>query len=65
MKKKIVLEFEDDELAALEELSKQEFRDIEQQAAHVIRQELERRGILKTVKIVEGKTEKKFLRLDE
>ena len=65
MNKKIILNFEEDEISALEKLAKMEFRDIEGQVAHLIRNELERRGLLEVKIVTEGKTEKKFIRLDE
>jgi len=66
MKKKIVLEFEDDELDALRKLAGMKFCGMEQAAMGMIRRELEERGFLKVEMLMEDKkTGKKYRRLDE
>lgn len=43
---RIPIRLNDDSLIALRSLAKQEYRDVRQQAAWIIEQELERRGLL-------------------
>jgi len=46
MPSRITIEFAQGERAALDELARREYRDVRQQAAVIIRRELERRGLL-------------------
>jgi len=46
MPSRITIVFAPGERAALDELARREYRDIRQQAAVIIRRELERRGLL-------------------
>ena len=46
MPSRITIVFAPGERAALDELARREFRDVRQQAAVIIRRELERRGLL-------------------
>jgi hypothetical protein len=50
MKKRIVLAIEENEMNALEALAKMEIRAAWQQAALIIRKELEKQGLMETVK---------------
>lgn len=50
MKKRIVLTIEENEMDALEALAKSELRTAWQQAALIIRNELEKQGLIESVK---------------
>lgn len=50
MKKRIVLTIEENEMNALEALAKMELRTAWQQAALIIRNELEKQGLIETAK---------------
>lgn len=48
MPSRITIVFAQSERAALDELARREYRDVRQQAAVIIRRELQRRGLLPT-----------------
>jgi uncharacterized radical SAM superfamily Fe-S cluster-containing enzyme len=57
MENQIVLNFDDIESHALQSLSRQALREIQDVAENAVRRELEQRGLIKVV-IVEGKQKK-------
>jgi hypothetical protein len=48
MKKQLVLVLEENEIDALEELSEKEFRSVEQQTVLIIREQLEKAGLIES-----------------
>lgn len=56
MPSRITIAFAQAERAALDELARLEYRDVRQQAAVIIRRELERRGLLPAEDAAESST---------